>query len=149
WLGSTSKPTARSDWAKRARVARIFARVACKCSWSSSAAVAPARLSTSQLYESFTFTSSRTTGGDATAKPKRRPARLYDLLNVRVTMTLGNRARLIALASAKSTYASSMTRTPRSSRASRSRDGSDAHVPVGEFGLATSVRLALGAGQGV
>ena len=41
--------------------------------------------------------------GWVTAKPKRSPARLYDLLSVRVTTTLGNRASRTALSSAKST----------------------------------------------
>src|SRR5262249_55445148 len=84
-LGQTAKPRAASSRSRRARVARIFARIVRKYSWSSRAAVAAARLSTSQLYESLTLFSSRTSAGAATAKPKGTPARAYDLLNERVT----------------------------------------------------------------
>src|SRR5437764_694451 len=92
---------------------------------------------------------SRTKLGDAMAKPKRSPARLYDLLNVRVTTTLGKRVKLTALLSAKSAYASSTISGPCNSFASASRAVLLTIVPVGEFGLATSVRCAFGIGHGV
>src|SRR5436190_9958405 len=103
----------------------------------------------SQLYESFTLLNSRTHSGAATANPKRRPARLYDLLSVRVTITFGSRrVNSSALDSAKSAYASSTTSGPFNCPANRSSAALATTVPDGEFGLATSVRFAPGIGHG-
>ena len=68
------------------------------------------------------------------------PARAYDLLSVRVTMTFLRWVSDKAVVQAKSTYASSITSGPPTSSANRSNSGSGTSVPDGELGLARKVR---------
>src|SRR5712691_6869240 len=74
------------------------------------------------------------------------PAKLYDLLSVRVTMTRGptsprHKSSAFARESAKSIYAPSSTSTPRGGTR-RCRSSSDQGMHEGEFGFGTNTTLA-------
>src|SRR5215470_12190277 len=92
------------------------------------------------LYESLTLSSASISGGAPNAKPMRMPAREKDFEKVRKTSTLSySRTNSRALASAKSTYASSTTSTPATTFASDRSAGNETAVPEGEFGLQMTV----------
>ena len=141
--GGTRKPSRSSPAVSLARVARTRPTFACMDGRSPSAATAAACERRLTLYESLTVRSPASSSGWPKPSPTRSPASENDLDSVRRTRTFESRPTTpSAWPDAKSTYASSTTSTPATSRASASTSASGTSVPEGEFGLQRKVTRA-------